>query len=84
MKLFLISQDQNTDYDTYDSAVVAAPNEETARNMNPTSGEAMTDKDWNYSWSGWCGDPADIVVTYLGEAAEGTKQGGILASFNAG
>ncbi|MFA6125419.1 hypothetical protein [Sphingomonas sp.] len=38
MKLFLISQNQNYDYDTYDSAVVAAPDEETARLMNPRNG----------------------------------------------
>lgn len=31
MKLFLISQTQNNDYDTYDSAVVTAPDEETAK-----------------------------------------------------
>ena len=30
MKLFLITQEHNKGYDSYDSAVVAAPDEETA------------------------------------------------------
>lgn len=38
MKLFLISQTQNNDYDTCDSAVVAAPDEETARSTTPAMG----------------------------------------------
>jgi len=31
MKLFLISQDENDGYDTYDSAVVCAKDEEAAK-----------------------------------------------------
>lgn len=38
MKLFLISQKENNNYDTYDSAVVAAGDAEVARNMNPSGG----------------------------------------------
>ena len=41
MKLFLISQKENNDYDTYDSAVVAAENEEIAKEMNPHNGLPM-------------------------------------------
>lgn len=33
MNLYLISQDVNNDYDTYDSAVVAAESEEEARGI---------------------------------------------------
>jgi hypothetical protein len=36
MKLWLISQDVNTGYDTYDSAVVAAETEEQARLIHPS------------------------------------------------
>ena len=32
MKLYLLSQDDNNDYDTYDSIVVCAESEEDARN----------------------------------------------------
>ena len=35
MKLWLISQDENTGYETFDRAVVAAENEEAARNIKP-------------------------------------------------
>lgn len=35
MKIYKISQDVNKDYDTYDSAVVYANNEEEAKNIHP-------------------------------------------------
>jgi alkanesulfonate monooxygenase SsuD/methylene tetrahydromethanopterin reductase-like flavin-dependent oxidoreductase (luciferase family) len=41
MKLWLISQRANSDYDTYDSAVVAAETEDEARNTNPANGQPM-------------------------------------------
>ena len=36
MKLYLISQDVNNDYDTYDSAVVVAKSEQDAREIHPS------------------------------------------------
>ena len=36
MKLYLISQDINDDWDTYDSAVVVAENEVDARSIHPS------------------------------------------------
>jgi hypothetical protein len=80
MKLFLISQDQNGDYDTFDSAVVAAPDEETARGMDPNGRPA----DWGHRWSAWCSGPEFVTVRYIGEAAPDVEQGSICASFNAG
>lgn len=82
MKLFLISQDKNQGYDTYDSAVVIAENEEQAKNIRID----------DYSWP----DPEFVKVEYLGEAVEGLKAERwfvpnhpankyvICASFNAG
>ena len=81
MKLFLISQSQNHDYDSYDSAVVAASNDKTARQMNPATGEPITD--WENPFSTWCNDPKYVTVRYLGEAVD-VEQGVICASFNAG
>lgn len=90
MKLFLISQDLNDGYDTYDSAVVAARTEEEARDTHP-SGGLLEDKpsyrgtvylyhgDWLYRE-----DRNKITVKYIGQAARGTKAGVICASFNAG
>lgn len=84
MKLFLISQSENNKYDTYDSAVVAAPDEETARVSSPFDDELITD--WNKRWirSAWCSSIEHVRVQYLGEAADDIKQGVVCASFNAG
>ena len=81
MKLFLIAQTQNEDYDTYDSAVVAAPDEETARQMDPATGKPM--EDWRKDYNSWCNGPEHVTVRYLGEAAD-VEQGVVCASFNAG
>ena len=84
LKLFLISQRENNDYDTYDSAVVAAPDEDTARNTKPRTGEQMTAEDWRCRYSDWCSSPAAVTVVYLGDAAPGVTPGIVCASYNAG
>jgi len=81
MKLFLISQSEIDDYDTYDSAVVAAETEEVAKAMNPSDGGPMA---FGRNYSSWCKSLEDVKIQYLGEAVEGTEQGVICASFNAG
>ena len=81
MKLYLISQNDNCHYDTYDSAVVAAPDEETAKHMNPHTGEQMTELDWRYPHgSNWCDAPEKVSVRYIGEAAADVEQGVVCAS----
>ena len=82
MNLYLIQQNQNNSYDTYDSAVVAAPNEQTARVMHPANGKEI--RDWDDIFSTWCNSADKVTVTYLGQAVKGTVQGVICASFNAG
>jgi hypothetical protein len=77
MKLFHISQTENNNYDTFDSAVVAAESEDAARNTVPG-------KPFGHSWTDWCSTPELVTVCYIGEAAEGTPAGVICASFNAG
>jgi hypothetical protein len=81
MKLFRISQTQNENYDSYDSAVVAAETEDVARAMNPYRG---TPNDFAENSDVWCSCPEEVQVEYLGEAVEGTERGVIVASFNAG
>lgn len=76
LKLWLISQEENTGWDTYDSAVVAAKTEEEARLINP-------DGEWNLS-SAWCSSPERVHIEYLGIATEGVEPGIVLSSFNAG
>lgn len=80
MKLYLIKQSKNHNYDTYDSAVVAAPNEDVARQMDPSSGKPMT---WGESYSPWCYSPDQVTVLYIGESVESVEEGVICASFNA-
>lgn len=85
MKLYLISRTDDNDWDTYDSAVVAAPDEETARNMNPANGYPM---EWGSRrlriHNSWCDTPEMVSVSYLGEAANTLEHGVVCSSFNAG
>lgn len=84
MKLWLLSQDVNNDYYTYDSCVVAAETEEDARVIAP-NGKRMP------GWRGrtrrgwaWARRPEQVTVKLIGTAEDGTPEGVILASFNAG
>lgn len=75
MKLYLISQTRNNDYDTYDSAVVAAESEKEAAAIHPSG------KNWKVDT--WV-DRDYVAVKYIGEADFQIKRGVILASFNGG
>lgn len=99
MKLYLISQTENSDYGTYDAAVVAAESEEDARTISPArlfeydperrawycewGGVRYYSNDGEYG-SGWCSTPDAVTVQCLGEANPGTERGVILGSFNRG
>jgi hypothetical protein len=78
MNLYLISQSVNNDYDTYDSAVVAANSEEEARTTHPSSNNDC----FNSSFSTWC-SPDKVEVKLIGTSID-DKPGVICASFNAG
>ena len=79
MKLWLISQSEQNDYDTYDSAVVAAETEQVARNIHPSGYQ----EDWKTSWGrSWASIPENVKVEYLGEGSGEERI--ICASFNAG
>lgn len=80
MNIYLISQTENDDYDTYDSAVVIAPDEETARNMYPGNGQPL-EASCRYTWAS---SASNVKVTLVGTALPDAKQGVICASFNAG
>jgi hypothetical protein len=86
MNLYLISQSENNGYDTYDSAVVCASNEDEARNMSPFTGEPM---DWaspsKYYFSDWVSRADRVRVELLGPALPARIDAGVIcASFNAG
>jgi hypothetical protein len=77
MKLYVISQEENNGYDTYDSVVVAAETPTKARRIRPCY-------EWDNNYGEWATDPKNVTVKYIGEAKAGTEEGIILASFNAG
>jgi hypothetical protein len=82
MNLYLISQNATEDkYDVFDSAVVAAENEEIAKNMNPGNGKPI---DWNnITYYSWCNKIEDVSVKYLGKADDSISRGVICGSYNA-
>ena len=96
MKLWLISQDVNNRWDTYDSAVVAAETEDEARNIYPDKWDSSP-KRWNGSkWLWYLEDgrvldygsrtwasPDNVSVQFLADGYEGPA-GTVCASFNAG
>ena len=75
MNLYLISQTENNDYDTYSDAVVAAKSAKTAKQIHPSG---------RWSSSTWCGSPKGVTAVLIGKAKKGTKEGIICASFHAG
>jgi len=96
MKLYLISQDVNNAYDTYDSAVVAAKSEEEAKAIHPSPQFYVSQSDgWAHiyfdgttKYEGertdcWCA-PHEVKVEYIGESKTAEAGSVICASFNAG
>ena len=80
MNIYLCSQDENCDYDTYDSFVCYAETEEQARNIYPTSPNYNTEPEWDT----WASSPEKVTVELLGTALPGSEVGVICSSFNAG
>ena len=97
MKIYLLSQDFVSGYDTYDSAIVIAENEDEARKIHPNEYVThVTNEQWMGTYSGggeYKNEPDDwvkysdidkISVKYIGEASKEQQKGLVLASFNAG
>lgn len=93
MNLYLVSQNVNNDWDTYDSFVVAANNEYEARHASP-SGYIWKDDCWNIKYydgsteiakhKSWC-HPKDVVVELLGVADSSLVHSEVVcSSYNAG
>lgn len=98
MNIYLLSQSVNTGYDTYDSCIVTAIDEEDARTIHPSQYNThFRDGNWYGTYekggeylqnndSSWVDSKSlnEIEVTLLGKADESLKRGVICASFNAG
>jgi hypothetical protein len=77
-KSYLLKQDYNSGYDTYDSCVVVAESSEEAIQISPCISRWRTNNNWAPS-------PKHVEVKYLGLADNSLKSGEIVcASFNAG
>ncbi len=79
MKLYLVRSHRELGYDSFDSMVVAAGDEEEARNIHPE------DRGWpDDDWGVWVNhsERVELNVSYVGETE--LKRGVVLASFNAG
>ena len=81
MNLYLISQDKNESYDTYDSAIVAARTNKEARMIHPSGDDWDGEEKSRYgSWV----SAENVNAKIIGVAKKGTTKGVVLASFNAG
>lgn len=97
MNIYKVEQNWNNGYDTYDSFICIAENEQEARETYPS--EFVTHHR-NGQWYGtytkggeyiqdghdWVGfdEIERLTVTMIGIASEGQPKGVVLASFNAG
>ena len=77
MNIYKLTQTVNTDYDTFDAAIVAAENAECAQQMHPGGGLVV--ERGTEEWA----DPKDVTVELIGTSTD-EKQQVLLASFNAG
>lgn len=86
MKLYLLEQTDNNDYDTYDSCIVCAENEEDAKNISPDS--EYDDETYafveNKKYSQWAMKKESITCEEIGEANANIPRGVVIASYNAG
>ena len=93
MKLYLLSQQANNNYGTYDSLVVCAGSEEQARKISPSPyvkwddslnqwySIHRTDSNDRYLDDGWVNDLELIVCEYLGKAEPNQESGVICSSY---
>jgi len=90
MYIYLLTQSEYRGYDTFDSCVVCAKDEEEAKGVHPEESwdHVKTDADKKARWSNghgtWASKPGKVQATLLGTAIPRSVRGVILASFNAG
>lgn len=88
MNIYHISQDVNDDWNTYDSAIVAAVNETEARKIHPDRlGGKWWEEEHPDSSRTWASRLEDVVVVHIGKVDGPLEypQGHVFcSSFNAG
>ncbi len=79
MKIFKLSQRINNGYDTYDSCVVVAKDENEARLIRPDG------NDWKADYyNSWANMPEEVIVEEIGTTRKQFEYPIICASFNPG
>ena len=81
MKIYKLEQTDNNGYDTFDSIIVCAKNEEDARLITPDELHPVGD---GYRFTTWAKQHENIICEEIGEANEKQERGIILGSFNSG
>ena len=85
MNIYRISQNVNTDWDTYDSAIVVARNEKEAQQMSPIDYDDEVFFNFDPGGGIWAYKLEDIKVELIGKADKKFKEPTlVLSSFNAG
>lgn len=80
MNIYLLTQDENDGWDSFDSIIVTAKTEEDAKSIHPWDGKYTV----NWSSRVWASKPENVTAKLIGIAVEGIERGVILGSFNAG
>lgn len=83
MNLYLLWQEVNNDYDTYDSCVVCAENRDEAIRIHPCNNPGEDEIKCNERIEEWT-DLENIHCELIGKAASHIPKGLVIASFNAG
>ncbi len=82
MNLYLLSQNENCQYNTFDSCVVCAENENEARNIMPDFNSGKPFEPSN-SFGTWAFNIEGVEVKLIGTAADTITKGIVIASYNA-
>lgn len=78
MNLYLLTQNENSGYGTFDACIVCAESEEKAKQTLPAPIEHI----WNTEE--WASCPENVKCELIGLAKESIEEGVILASYNNG
>lgn len=88
MNIYLLTQNDAKGWNTYDSCVVVAANEQEARNIHPYSHSVFCHPNIDLwcadSHRTWASSPDLVTVIRIGIASEDQVAGVVCASFNAG
>jgi hypothetical protein len=94
MKIYLLTQNQNRGWDTYDSCVVVASSPEEARLMHPEGERVWDGREWIYAngtdpslqylRKDWAYHPDNVTFEEIGTANGGDRPRVVCASYNAG